>query len=71
VQLVADLLAQGVIGDTQPGLGRQARHADLALVHGVVHLVRRLTCLLQREHLAEHRMDLALADQPVCLPASW
>ena len=37
-------------------------------MHVVVHLVGGLTGLLEREHLAHHRMDHPLADEPVGLP---
>src|SRR5262245_25831341 len=47
---------------------RKTQHADLALVLVVVHLVSRLTGVLERVHTGQCRMDLSLGNQPVGLP---
>src|ERR1700730_18507933 len=53
------------VGDTQALFGREAQDAELAFVAVVVHLVRRGAGLLEREHLRERGLDLAVADQLV------
>ena len=51
VQLLAQLIAELRVRHAQTLGRRQAQHAELALVHVVMHLVRGLARLLEREHL--------------------
>src|SRR5215471_12769547 len=49
-------------------LRREGEYADLALMQIPMHLVRRLSGLLQRERLGQRRVDQAAVDQAVGLP---
>src|SRR5437867_3220405 len=66
--VLADLLAELGIVDAVALLGRQAQHADLALVQVVVDLVGSLARLLQRVDGREDRLHLARREQAVRLP---
>ena len=67
VELVPDLRTQFVVVDTETFLRCEAQDAELALVHVVVHLESGLSGLVEREGLAQHRMDHALGDHAVGL----
>src|SRR5260370_25536032 len=56
------------VGDTQALFRREAQDAELAFVTVVVHLIRRGAALLERAHLRERGLDLAVADQLVGAP---
>ena len=58
--VLADLLAELGVVDAEALLGREAQHADLALVQVLVHLVGGLADLVERVHRRQDRLDHAL-----------
>src|SRR5688500_8803115 len=62
------LLTQLRIPHAQALFRCEAQHTDLALVCVLVHVVRRLSGVLQCVHTGQCGVDLSLGDQPVRLP---
>src|SRR4051794_37639653 len=67
VDRVVVLFPHRDVAYAEPFLGREAEHADLALVQVAVDVVRRLTRLLHRVDPRQRRVDVALGDQAVGL----
>ena len=60
--------AQFAVAHAQPGLGRQAQHANLALVQISMYVERGLPGIGERVYAGQRGVDPAAGNQPIGLP---